>query len=250
MSETNGWRWFAAEFAVVVTGVLVALAIQAVVQDAQDHKREREYLAEIANELNMTSRLMLRSDSAARAADSANVRLLRAYRVTNPDHDSIYKWLSLLTVQQAPRPIFGTMQALVNSGDLRLIRDDSIRAALPLYLTRISGVVDILHSTEDEWQRQRDVLEQLVDLRDAELHSGVTGMGVQSRFVYASPVPVNPTRAPFPINIDAMLRDQRVYHAIDRMAWAKYVVALYRHRIIVGTDSLRARIDAKITRGN
>ena len=248
MADAKGWRWFAAEFGVVVTGVLVALAIQAAYQDSQDRKRERQYLAQIANELNATSGVMVRADSASRASDSAGVRLLRAYRVANPDHDSIYKWLSELAVIQTPRPILGTMQALINSGDLRLIRDDSVRVALPGYLARVAGAMETLSTTAEEWQRQRDALEQLVDLRDAELRSGAYAKGPMSRAVYASPVPANPSRTPFPVDIDSMLRNQRVYHAIDRMAWAKYVGTLFRRRIVGSTDSLRTRVQQQLER--
>src|SRR5688572_25817782 len=48
-SDKSGWRarvrWFAAEFLVVVTGVLVALALQAWYEDRQDRDRETAYLA-------------------------------------------------------------------------------------------------------------------------------------------------------------------------------------------------------------
>jgi hypothetical protein len=64
-------RWFAAEFFVVITGVLVALGLQAWYQNRQDRAREGVYLTQIVADLRETESRIARADSAYQRGDHA-----------------------------------------------------------------------------------------------------------------------------------------------------------------------------------
>lgn len=244
----------------MVTGVLVALALQAVYQHSEARKRERDYLRQMRAELRQTEASLLYSDSVLEANDHAGIMLVRAYR-TNTPRDSILQWLAVFTAGGRGRPVLGTAEALVASGDLRLIRDDSLRAAIPTYIARTRNAVEALSSLEDEFQRQRESLSGVVDANQAAVDAikqgnpGATGLTATSaprdsrllgtRFADTAytPLPTTIQHTPFPIDVEAMLRDRAAYRALDRMAWANWAHRAIRRRIRTQAEELRIKVE-------
>ena len=128
-------RWFAAEFLVVVTGVLVALGVQSLYQRREDGRREIAWLRQLAAELQATEAAMAEADSFVGSADRSGARLLRAYRAPVPP-DSIVAWLNDTGRFAFHLPVTGTAEAFVASGDLQLVRSDSLRGAIAEYVGR------------------------------------------------------------------------------------------------------------------
>lgn len=97
----------------------------------QGAAQERSYLVQLAEDLRETERIMTAADSAELAANRAVGRLERAFYLSGrPPRDSLLTWIYGSSWIRPVRPVLGTAEALVSTGDLRLIRDDSLRSAV------------------------------------------------------------------------------------------------------------------------
>lgn len=161
-------RWFAAEFGVVVTGVLVALALQSLYERSEDRRREHAYLRQLAAELRATEATMVTADSFTASGDRAGVMLLRAYRTSAP-RDSVLSWLNRIGRFSFHLPVTGTAEALVSSGDLRLVQEDSLRAAITSYVGNLRPILHTLQNATESWQRSFYDFAEIVDLNEAAL---------------------------------------------------------------------------------
>lgn len=129
------WRKLSAEGLTIVVSILLAFTIDAWWGAAQDHSREEAYLKQLQLDLNWTIENINYFSARADQADLAEAKLARVfYQESTPPRDSLAVW-----VQQmgwwVVQPQLGSSQALVNTGDLTLIRHDSLRSAIPGYVT-------------------------------------------------------------------------------------------------------------------
>lgn len=126
-------RWFAAEFAVVVSGILVALALNALYQSRQQVEREQAYLRQIAAELGESEEQLLE----ARRMTAENVeqvgQLIEAFSAETPLTIAEFSRLATLQISHGLM-VDGAAQALVATGDLHLIRRDATRAAIARFV--------------------------------------------------------------------------------------------------------------------
>lgn len=142
MSTRTPWFRVFAEGVVIVVSILLAFGIDAWWDAAQEREEERQALEALADDFESAAQTvddyLLIMDSIALAA---NVIL----GWTGPNADARHAdSLALLTPSIARVPDFqpplGTLQALLGSGDLRLIRNDSLRAALASFPSRVAGI--------------------------------------------------------------------------------------------------------------
>jgi hypothetical protein len=122
-------RWFGAEFLVVVSGVLVALALNAYVGSRQEAARERAYLVQLAADLRQSEQAFTAVIEQNEAAIDRLQRLSNAFTATPPPPDSALARLISVGFS-TNEPMTGTGRALLQTGDLHLIQDDSIRSAV------------------------------------------------------------------------------------------------------------------------
>lgn len=143
--EFPGWRsrlqWFAAEFTVVVAGILVALALQAWWQYRLDASRGEEYQRQILSDVRITERTLRRSMALDRSHSAATARLSAALH--GPEaitQASAWQWLQSYSGWFAdPRPILGNVNALIQTGDIRLVQSPQVRAAIISYASIMEG---------------------------------------------------------------------------------------------------------------
>ena len=240
----SGVRWFAAEFLVVVTGILVAFALQAWYEGRRDADRERSYLAQLAADLRDTDRLVATADAENRPADLAGTRLLRAYYApTPPPRDSILLWFVQASQYELVRPVTATVEALVTTGDLNLIRSDSLRTAIAAYLDRSRQLVASQQTYEQEFLRASDALDLKIDYAEA-----LTALAPQARIDAAAVadslflLPAGPRRRPFPVDTDALLRDREAHFALGQLVSAKRNLAGMRRELRDDAARLRTHV--------
>jgi hypothetical protein len=124
-------RWFFAEFLVVVTGVLVAFALNSWWLDVKDRNKEENYLKQIISDIEASIQVVQASERFARRSTHAAARLLSyAYSDSFPDQDVLNEYALTAMSYEPGSLIQGTLLSLVNSGDLQLITNDSIRNEL------------------------------------------------------------------------------------------------------------------------
>lgn len=122
-------RWFLAEFFVVLTGILVALVLNAWWESRQAAQREQTYLDIIAAELRATEADLQAEIAASERLFTRAQSLVSAfYAVQEPSPDSLFAWWRMN--HRDPQPTLGTLRALIDTGDLRLIQDDTLRTVL------------------------------------------------------------------------------------------------------------------------
>lgn len=128
------FRWFAAEFLVVVTGVLVALTIGAWWEARREHELEQSYLQRLLVDLGADSVEFDNHLSVERNRHEQARLLLSVLSGTKPSDPSAL----LYAVEEAGIAYFFrlspyTFKELQATGNLRLIRDPDIRNALTAY---------------------------------------------------------------------------------------------------------------------
>lgn len=130
-------RWFLAEFVIIIVGVLVALAIDEWREGLQDKEREQEFLQQLAADLQTTQDMFAEVAESNAKAENAARRLVEIFETgSHVDVDNIRRLLTEARYFNNPVPVLGTSEALVSTGDLRLIRDPLIRSELTRYLSR------------------------------------------------------------------------------------------------------------------
>jgi hypothetical protein len=139
------WQRLLAEFAVIVAGVLIALAVDSWWERQQERNREEEYLRQLLNDFQKSEqRLRGTIEAETKRVGAVNSVIGRALRGPLPQADS----LELPTGYDYFEPLTGTLTALVQGGDLRLLRSDSIRFALIAFSSLIEETKTILRHTE------------------------------------------------------------------------------------------------------
>ncbi len=123
-------RWFLGEFFVVVAGVLVAFGLNGWYNSIQDARKERAYITHVYHDINTNITLLEEAIEHQRGSVHAGSMLMKAtYTDTIPSANFIYRNLFRFMQFSAGNSVSSTLNALVNTGDLQLILDDSLRNA-------------------------------------------------------------------------------------------------------------------------
>ena len=128
----GGVRWFAAEFLVVVTGVLVALTLNAWFEARSHRKQERELLVGLRSEFaaNRTAYDQYVAHHQRMMAGSKRVLELTGPAATEIQPAQIDSLIFDLLDPFVYEPTTRQIEAALSSGQFTLIRNDSLRAAL------------------------------------------------------------------------------------------------------------------------
>ncbi|MFL5386934.1 MAG: hypothetical protein ACJ8GN_30945 [Longimicrobiaceae bacterium] len=245
-----GWervRWLAAELTIVVAGILIALAIQNRVNARDDRAREQEYLRQLQADLRETERKVMRSDSIHRVRDRSGAMLLHAFFTPErPPRDSVLAWALNATWYEPIRPVLGTADALVATGDLALLRDQALRAAVTAYIAESRMLTAEQLAAEENWMRAWQQLGSALDYSEGlELLAGprVDSLAVANPLSY---LPAGRRRRPFPVDVGAFLTNRDAYDGVANMYWGKKNMAEFRATMLQSARALRARVEAAL----
>jgi len=122
-----------AEAMAIVGSILLAFAIDAWWEDLSDRREEHAALQALAADFEAAVEILLRDNLAVH--DSAVSAASALLELTGPNEhralsDSLGQLIPAILRLPNFRPPLGTLDALIGSGDLRLIDSDSLRAAL------------------------------------------------------------------------------------------------------------------------
>jgi len=125
---------FAIELIVIIAGVLIALAIDEWRQNLRDADLEQEYLSQLVSDLQETANAMTEVEQINADAMDAIHALIAMFEEGPTDNLArIRELLWRILIFDNPVPILGTVDALIATGDLRLIRNPRIRTSLTKY---------------------------------------------------------------------------------------------------------------------
>ena len=255
-------RWFVAEFLVVVTGILVALALNSWWQGRQNSARERAYLHQLHADLLASERQLEAAAGFFREHAHAAAKVSHAFwRSQRPAEDSLVRWLWSPLSSARVRPVLGTARALVSSGDLDLIRSDSIRSGVLDYIESVEAHLEDIRRFDETYYREgilalapiydvRAVVERIYGAEiDRECGDGRQGafpspLGGQRRQLRCGlqGFPSGERRAPFPLDSEALLGDRRVYVAYGHLLTAHRSQADEYEEMLEETRALRRRV--------
>jgi hypothetical protein len=210
-------RWFAAEFLVVVAGVVVALAATSWWDGRQALEREAAYLGQLLADLDQTDLLVTSADEYMRNGDRAAELLVHSFRESPPTSlDSIHSWVdAAFGWKESPRMIVATAQALMATGDLTLIRSDAVRAGIVSYL-EVAHEHEARNQSDFEFYR-RAIQEILEDF--------------------------DPSGAAFPTDVEAFLRSRRIYKGAETIEVMRNNERTRRREIEDQTRQLRRLVN-------
>ncbi|GAB5535570.1 MAG: hypothetical protein Rubg2KO_18190 [Rubricoccaceae bacterium] len=159
-------NWFAVALELVI--VVIGFQVTSWGQDRTDRSREQTYLNEIRRDLIETEASLQDAASRIGVTRDATSSLIRAaYDPDTTPRDSLALWLFEAQYIGIPAYRMGTARALVETGDLQLIRDDSTRITL-------SRLVDDFQRTQRIQQTLTElILPGLVGLRKRTATTGL-----------------------------------------------------------------------------
>jgi hypothetical protein len=124
----------AIEFLLIVAGVLTALTVDAAWQGHTERVREREYLTQLHSDVLENRRLLQAALVIERGQLHRALAILAGLRGVQPiPLDSAALWMNAeppFPWYSDPRLRDGTITALVGTGDINLIRNERVRAAM------------------------------------------------------------------------------------------------------------------------
>lgn len=170
VGQSLNWKPVIGQLALIVGGVLIALAVDSWWENRQERHEERAYLEQLLADLRETeSRLESSIVGDVEMLDRVSRVLDRALNGSLPDS------LDLPTGYSQFRPLTGTATALVQSGDIQLLRNDRLRFRLIAYTALINATETLLRHTETLiWNStERKILGTLRHTRSSNVHGNV-----------------------------------------------------------------------------
>lgn len=156
MSSHPGWRSLLGEFFVVVFGVLVALWVDAVKEARVDAELEVEYLHSFLIDLDADLAQFDSADAWTRRQEAAAATVLNLYDTTPQTKSDADVVAAVETAgrQYVPSITRNTIDDLKSTGNLRLIRDPTLRRAIATcYATAENTSIPIAAMRDRMWDQ-------------------------------------------------------------------------------------------------
>jgi hypothetical protein len=196
MSIRVNWRFLLGEFVVIVLGVLVALWVDQVRAARADAALEVEYLESFVIDLDADLAQFDSADAWSRRQEAAAATVLALYDGPRPTSDVFVLVAAVESAgwQYVPSITRNTIDDLRSTGNLRLIRDPTLRRAIAGYYTTVENVSVPIAAMRDRMWNEYDarvglVLEPGLRLRvlqgDASFGQGITSDAVATAEVPA-----------------------------------------------------------------
>ncbi|NNF57053.1 MAG: hypothetical protein HKN04_02325, partial [Rhodothermaceae bacterium] len=244
-------NWFAVvlEVVIVVLGVVIGFQITAWGQNRANREQEQVYLHQLVVDLRETEQEIAEASAWLLPRETGAGAVLRSfYEPTRPHPDTLLERIVESAGTWNADPVTGTAEALVATGDLSLLREDSLRSAITSYLQIVSYV-------------NRLQAEEGVDLKRAfqTLRSGggqsegwdlfLTRIGLLSPGDALYPFPPGPRRNTTGLfDVEAFLSDPTMEVAASTGVEARLNIRLSRGVLLDATVALREQVEAEIER--
>ena len=230
-------RWLLAEITVVVLGVLIALWVNAWYGGVLDSRDEQIYLGQLIEDLAETERQMEDAASNTLPAEESAAALIRTIRGDGGlSPDSVNSLLRRIRLFNNPVPILGTAEALVSTGDLRLLRDPVARSAITRWMSR----------SRDYWLSPLSQLEDRHEQLLLELLAIADQWGVEPPGRGGVPIDDEDRRQgrpPFLPDVSSFLRDPRTYSVVASLSETKQTMARIRRVMATEAGMLRQALE-------
>lgn len=217
----RGMSWFLAEFVVVVSGVLVALAVSAWWQARLDRQHETEYLQQLDADLLATENDMEHAQAALNRRALAAHAITHAFWGERPANDAeLRRDLVVPWASARYRPVLGNIEALIATGDIHVIRAAALRTELVAYDEWAKARLEDINRYDETYYRPGiNSLVARVDPTGANVDEYRKRLAGGAHAFDLSPVAASGS-APFPIDLEALFKDRVVYNAYMQVGLA------------------------------
>ena len=169
---------------------------------------------------------------------------MRGYRTPEPPpQDSVFQWLFVTFNATTVEPVVATAEALVATGDLALVRDDSLRRAVPAYLSQTRTTLSSQNATVEGLQHTFDDATRFMDFLD--VYSQTIPQAVIDSVAQvsdASGIPAGPRTRPFLVRASDLLRDREAYRVFYLEHVWQYNLQYDRHEMREDAERLLALV--------
>lgn len=139
--RVSGWRWAIGEIFIVVVGILIALGVNSWRQSLADRHTETQYLRSLLKDLDNDSTELAWAEHQARVYERAGwtvLGVLHGEKAAIPG-DSLALAVEYAGFLYFPAYFPYTFSELVNTGNLRIIRNPKLRRAIAAYYNLIDS---------------------------------------------------------------------------------------------------------------
>jgi hypothetical protein len=246
MKLANDWRgrvrWFAAQFVVIVTGVLVALAANDWAQRAREQRLAEEYAVRIVEDLDRIALSLEGVIHWTAALESAGDVLLPVLEGRLPLRDSLLVMTAAYQASRARAPDLNPIayRELLATGQIRLFRDPPLRQALGNYFADIERAGAFLNDFPEDYSRiARSALPPAFQIA---LH-GACG-NTSSPQECMPPAPPDDMR----IGLERLLADTGAAPALRHVLLRQHTVRMYARQQYESNRALRQLLEGSLRR--
>jgi hypothetical protein len=145
------WRQAAGEVCLIMLGILAALAVDAWWDSRTDAATERAHLHQLLVDIEANDRAIVDTLAGHSRALDATTRLAAAFDAPGalPSCDTLANWLISALTWKPLDLRTGTHGALLATGEIRLIQNDSLRTEVIRYAGLVDTVTRLSTRTED-----------------------------------------------------------------------------------------------------
>jgi len=230
----SGSKRFIAEFVTIVAGVLIALAIDEWRGEIEDANLELQYLSQLTIDLQATENEIAEAAGRDAAPVNAAQRFLAAFEDGKPvTRQDAGRWLSEMRFFSTPVPVLGTVEALISTGDLRLVRNARVRSEITQYLSSSQNRIGRFYQYEE---LSRDLYIQILVL--AQTH-GITP-------AHRSGLPHEVSGSEADAAFAAFFANPEAYALVERFVANKSRMTSHRDSMAAEAAKLRELLAAQI----
>jgi hypothetical protein len=201
------FKYALGEIILVVLGILIALQLNNLNELSKERKRELKFLNQIKEDLDHSAQKMGETaEFFFERAKNASYVTRSFWKPEDVVRDTLV--LSLVNVFQSRRekPLVGTIESLINSGDINLISSDSLRNALIDYMRIVeANLSDIQRYDETYYRPAIQKTTQIVNY--SEIQRRLTG-SESSWLSYPSTI----SKIPFQNDYDGLMNNREIYN--------------------------------------
>lgn len=248
MREQN-WFAVALEVVIVILGVVIGFQITTWGQSRSDGSKEKVYLLQLENDIERTIDDLHGIDRVMASRELASAKLLRAFQLPSPPpRDSLLIWVYELQAGAVPSPTMRTVEALIATGDLRLLRNDSLQIRITEYAEFIESKEGYLQTNSSRAGQSLRELERHVDFLEVERARIEQGRRQNSWVsnIENSPLPEGESQTAFPLDVQVLLRDRDAYFHVRHIYQGLHYVMLNRRDMRHGAENILGHVRAEI----
>ncbi|WP_424519588.1 hypothetical protein [Rubrivirga sp.] len=244
------WFVVALEVAIVIVGVVIGFQVTAWGQERVNQDKEQTYLRQLAADLTETERLVAAEDSVRFAQTLPLARkLLRSFGYApKPPADSILTWFPDAWRFGFLRPVLGTASSLVSSGNIDLVRDDSLRSAIITYLDLNEELMEEQRLLRDNVEAAGQRITRRLDISEYVFRTFPDSVR-EARSRRPDDVGLFPTgdwASPMPLDVDAFYADPLMYTSTWSLSLTLSQIASTHREMRESAAALRQRVEAHL----